>query len=295
MCLCAEARGLVRALLQPDPTVRLTAEQTLLHPWVKAMASICRQRALTDQTQRDTADTGAEPDKSRQVQRLAQTNAAETTTDTIPGHTNLEGEVTHKEFNRHDERQTEMNTERGQDENKPLRQQSRETSIVHTISPQLQVHTPSVATPGQQKPECISACSSSPNREPSMPEMQDPGPPDCDLGSPVSPSVELNPLGAPSAQSEFPSQIKTENSQQQLPTYSPTSTNTVQRTTAGNLTEHHPSLNPAAPSSSSHSLHQQNCTSPLRNSTTATAQNHPSENYDKPNAYTTATHPPTQS
>uniref|UniRef100_A0A8C4GLX5 Doublecortin-like kinase 3 n=1 Tax=Dicentrarchus labrax TaxID=13489 RepID=A0A8C4GLX5_DICLA len=31
-----EARGLVRALLQPDPTVRLTAEQTLLHPWVKA-------------------------------------------------------------------------------------------------------------------------------------------------------------------------------------------------------------------------------------------------------------------
>uniref|UniRef100_A0A7N9B1X7 non-specific serine/threonine protein kinase n=1 Tax=Mastacembelus armatus TaxID=205130 RepID=A0A7N9B1X7_9TELE len=28
-----EARGLVRALLQPDPTVRLTAEQTLLHPW----------------------------------------------------------------------------------------------------------------------------------------------------------------------------------------------------------------------------------------------------------------------
>uniref|UniRef100_A0A665VXV9 non-specific serine/threonine protein kinase n=1 Tax=Echeneis naucrates TaxID=173247 RepID=A0A665VXV9_ECHNA len=32
-------QGLVRALLQPDPTVRLTAEQTLLHPWVKAMHS----------------------------------------------------------------------------------------------------------------------------------------------------------------------------------------------------------------------------------------------------------------
>uniref|UniRef100_A0A665VY40 Protein kinase domain-containing protein n=1 Tax=Echeneis naucrates TaxID=173247 RepID=A0A665VY40_ECHNA len=39
VCVYAEARGLVRALLQPDPTVRLTAEQTLLHPWVKAMAS----------------------------------------------------------------------------------------------------------------------------------------------------------------------------------------------------------------------------------------------------------------
>uniref|UniRef100_A0A665VXB7 non-specific serine/threonine protein kinase n=1 Tax=Echeneis naucrates TaxID=173247 RepID=A0A665VXB7_ECHNA len=48
--------GLVRALLQPDPTVRLTAEQTLLHPWVKAMASNCRQRMLIDKTQRITSD-----------------------------------------------------------------------------------------------------------------------------------------------------------------------------------------------------------------------------------------------
>uniref|UniRef100_A0A8C3ADK5 Doublecortin-like kinase 3 n=1 Tax=Cyclopterus lumpus TaxID=8103 RepID=A0A8C3ADK5_CYCLU len=81
-----EARGLVRALLQPDPTVRLTAEQTLMHPWVKAMASICRQRALTDTTQRDTAATGAEPDKSRLVQRLIQTNAAKTVPDKTPVH-----------------------------------------------------------------------------------------------------------------------------------------------------------------------------------------------------------------
>uniref|UniRef100_A0A3Q4BVQ9 Protein kinase domain-containing protein n=1 Tax=Mola mola TaxID=94237 RepID=A0A3Q4BVQ9_MOLML len=49
-----EARGLVTALLQPDPTMRLTAEQTWLHPWVTAMASICRQRALTDRAERST-------------------------------------------------------------------------------------------------------------------------------------------------------------------------------------------------------------------------------------------------
>uniref|UniRef100_A0A7N8Y9G7 non-specific serine/threonine protein kinase n=1 Tax=Mastacembelus armatus TaxID=205130 RepID=A0A7N8Y9G7_9TELE len=67
-----EARGLVRALLQPDPTVRLTAEQTLLHPWVKAMTSVCRQRALTDKTQRNTGHMGAEPER---VQRPDQTNA----------------------------------------------------------------------------------------------------------------------------------------------------------------------------------------------------------------------------
>uniref|UniRef100_A0A3Q3XCE0 Protein kinase domain-containing protein n=1 Tax=Mola mola TaxID=94237 RepID=A0A3Q3XCE0_MOLML len=44
----SEARGLVTALLQPDPTMRLTAEQTWLHPWVTAMASICRQRAVPE-------------------------------------------------------------------------------------------------------------------------------------------------------------------------------------------------------------------------------------------------------
>ncbi|XP_039977795.1 serine/threonine-protein kinase DCLK3 [Xiphias gladius] len=79
-----EARGLVRALIQPDPTVRLTAEQTLLHPWVKAMASVCRQAPLKDKTQRNTADTGAEPERA---QRPAKTNAAETKRDKRPGHT----------------------------------------------------------------------------------------------------------------------------------------------------------------------------------------------------------------
>ena len=38
--LCAEARALVISLLQPDPTVRLTAEQTLVHQWVKTMTSL---------------------------------------------------------------------------------------------------------------------------------------------------------------------------------------------------------------------------------------------------------------
>uniref|UniRef100_A0A672HU26 Doublecortin-like kinase 3 n=1 Tax=Salarias fasciatus TaxID=181472 RepID=A0A672HU26_SALFA len=50
VCLCAEARGLIRALLQPDPTVRLAAEQTLQHPWVKAMASACRLNKINSKT-----------------------------------------------------------------------------------------------------------------------------------------------------------------------------------------------------------------------------------------------------
>uniref|UniRef100_A0A671U7F9 Doublecortin-like kinase 3 n=1 Tax=Sparus aurata TaxID=8175 RepID=A0A671U7F9_SPAAU len=57
-----DARGLVSALLQPDPTVRLNAQQTLQNPWVTVMASTCSQRALTDKTHRSTAATGAEPD-----------------------------------------------------------------------------------------------------------------------------------------------------------------------------------------------------------------------------------------
>ncbi|KAK9526896.1 hypothetical protein VZT92_015570 [Zoarces viviparus] len=268
-----EAGGLVRSLLQPDPTVRLTAEQTSLHPWVKAMASMCRQRALTDKTQRDTAATGAEPEESRLVQRLVQTNATKTVPDETPGQTGSEVEVTQKEFSGHDESQTERNAERGQNEDNPPRQQSIETSAANTVSPQLNVYTASEAKPGQQKPECTSTDSGSPSREPSRPEIQDPGPTDLDSGS-VQP-------GAPRAQSELPSQsqIKTQskqNRQQQSPPYSTPSTNTAQRTTAGRSTQHHPSSDPAA--SSSHSLHQQHFTSPPHNPTTATS-----------------THPPTQS
>lgn len=149
VCLRAEARGLVRALLQPDPTVRLTAEQTLLHPWVKAMASTCRQRALTDKAQRSTADTEAEPAR---VQRKAQINAAETKADKRPAHASSGREITVNELSRTDTQPTVV-TGRGQDEGKPP-QQSREKSTVHTISPQIKVHTTSEPTPGRQKPLC---------------------------------------------------------------------------------------------------------------------------------------------
>uniref|UniRef100_A0A3Q3LVW9 Doublecortin-like kinase 3 n=1 Tax=Mastacembelus armatus TaxID=205130 RepID=A0A3Q3LVW9_9TELE len=168
-----EARGLVRALLQPDPTVRLTAEQTLLHPWVKAMTSVCRQRALTDKTQRNTGHMGAEPER---VQRPDQTNAAEIMTDKKPGHTSSERDMTHKEVSRNDERQTEMITGRRQGEHKAPQQQSKETFKVHAISPQVGVHIHSEATPVQYKPECISTDSGLPRREPSRQEIQEPDP-----------------------------------------------------------------------------------------------------------------------
>uniref|UniRef100_A0A3Q2ZNE3 Serine/threonine-protein kinase DCLK3 n=1 Tax=Kryptolebias marmoratus TaxID=37003 RepID=A0A3Q2ZNE3_KRYMA len=74
-CITEEAKSLVRSLLQPDPAVRLTAEQTLQHKWVKAMALTCRQRALADKTQRNAADASAEPQRA---QRPAQTNADKT-------------------------------------------------------------------------------------------------------------------------------------------------------------------------------------------------------------------------
>lgn len=70
MYLSAEARSLVRSLLQPDPTMRLTAGQTLLHPWVEAMAAVCRQGAPRDKTQANAAEEDG-------VQRLHQNNASE--------------------------------------------------------------------------------------------------------------------------------------------------------------------------------------------------------------------------
>lgn len=78
MCLHAEARGLVRALLQPEPAVRLTAGQTLLHPWVKAMAVDCRQGAPNDKAQRNAVKMNAEQD---QAQRRHQNNASELTSE----------------------------------------------------------------------------------------------------------------------------------------------------------------------------------------------------------------------
>uniref|UniRef100_A0A674ND97 Doublecortin-like kinase 3 n=1 Tax=Takifugu rubripes TaxID=31033 RepID=A0A674ND97_TAKRU len=73
-----EARGLVRALLQPEPTVRLTAGQTLLHPWVKAMAADCRQGAPNDKAKRNTVKMKAEQD---QAQQRHQNNASELTSE----------------------------------------------------------------------------------------------------------------------------------------------------------------------------------------------------------------------
>ncbi|KAG7244972.1 hypothetical protein INR49_023538 [Caranx melampygus] len=196
-----EARGLVRALLQADPTVRLTAEQTLLHPWVKAMASNCRQRTLTDKTLRNTADTGAEAEG---VQSPAQTNAAETMADKRPGHTSCEEEITQKQFSRTDEKQTGMNTGRGQDEDRAPRQQSKETRTVHAISTQVKADKMAEDTPGQQKPECTSPGAGSHNRDPSRQEIQDPG-----LKQLSNTNWELNQPDATEHQTEFPSQIKT--------------------------------------------------------------------------------------
>nr|XP_046273392.1 serine/threonine-protein kinase DCLK3 [Scatophagus argus] len=269
-----EARGLVRALLQPDPTVRLTAEQTFLHPWVKAMASICRQRALTDKAQRDTADTGAESDR---VQRQAQTSAADTKTAKTCGHTRGEKETAHKKLSRHDETQTEMNTGRRQDEDKPPLEQTKEA--VHTMSLRFKVHSPSEVTPAQQKLECISTDSGSHIRKSSRAEIQDPGPKlsntDYIPGSLTSLGVELNQPDDPSSQVDPPSQIKTQseqNSQQQSTSYSPPSTIQTQQTTVGHSMQHQPSSSPAAASSS-----------------------HPSENYVEPVVHTNTTHQTTQS
>lgn len=58
--------------------MRLTAGQTLLHPWVKAMAADCRQGAPNDKAQRNTVKMKAEQD---QAQRRHQNNASELTSE----------------------------------------------------------------------------------------------------------------------------------------------------------------------------------------------------------------------
>ncbi|XP_069551593.1 serine/threonine-protein kinase DCLK3 [Brachyistius frenatus] len=260
-----EAKSLVGALLQPDPAVRLTAQQTLLHPWVKAMASICRQRALTDETQKNPAETEAGPQR---VHRPVQTKASELLTDKTPALPGSKEEITLKEPSAHDERQTEMNTGGGQEENKLPQQHLKEMSPVHITSPQIKEHTP------LQKPESTST------EQHSRQEVQDPGP------------EQLDQLGSPEAQTELPSQINTQskqNGQQQSPPDSPPLTNTGQETTAGHSTQHNTSTNPAAASPTD----SQNLILPTHNPNTAPLQNHPKEN--EPDGPTAVTHPPTQS
>ncbi|KAM8841645.1 serine/threonine-protein kinase DCLK3 [Spinachia spinachia] len=179
-----DATGLVRALLQPDPTVRLTAQQTMTHPWVKAVALICRQRALTEETRRDTADTGAEPDMPGLVQRPAQTNVAKRVPQGTPEGTSSEVEV------------TQTNTGRRQDEDGSPWQHSVETSAANAISPQLKVNTVnSEAETDQQKSECTSTDSGSSSRELRRPEIKGPGP--TESPSTITAIVKLDQPGAP--------------------------------------------------------------------------------------------------
>ncbi|XP_062291413.1 serine/threonine-protein kinase DCLK3 [Scomber scombrus] len=269
-----EARCLVRALLQSDPTVRLTAEQTLLHPWVKAMASICRQRALTDNPE-NTVHPGVEPER---VQRPAQINVEEGATD--KRHTSSEVLPTHKvELSRHYEGQAEMSTGRRKEENIPPQQLLIEISTVQSVSPQIKVHTPSEATPGHQKLE--SSSTDSPRKLVIQHSGLNLSNTDCDSISPTSPSQ----LNAPAAQTETvltETHQSTQKSQLQTPNLQPPAT-------VGHSTQHHPSFHPAA-TSSTHFLHQQNFTSPLNNPTTATTQNHSAENHDDLTTDTTINH-----
>uniref|UniRef100_A0A8C5ECJ7 Doublecortin-like kinase 3 n=1 Tax=Gouania willdenowi TaxID=441366 RepID=A0A8C5ECJ7_GOUWI len=70
---CTYPKILVRALLQPDPTVRLTAKQTLQHPWVRAMTASCRQGALIDRNPWNSTDTG---DQREELGKTTETQPA---------------------------------------------------------------------------------------------------------------------------------------------------------------------------------------------------------------------------
>ncbi|XP_071776247.2 serine/threonine-protein kinase DCLK3 [Centroberyx gerrardi] len=326
------ASGLVRALLQVDPTVRLTAAQTLLHPWVQAMVSSCHQGALTHKAQKNTADSGSDPE------RPAQTDVAEAPRDKRVAHTNSRGVLTHKaqvntaEITRQHESQTQINTGDARDQEKPAQLPSTETSTVQTIPQQIKadtLHTPSETRPDQQKPEYTPTGHDPPSKELSKPGIQG-STPSTTSGSPVgptSPSTELSRLAATPVQTQLTSPSETHlskhNSLSQSPPGSstpptntapappaaPTQQQPINIQTAGSppppITADHsnqqnPSTNPAA-ESSTHSLHQQHLTPPSQTSsrdpTEATTQpptcTSPAQNLHDPNPDTTITHPPT--
>ncbi|XP_054909898.1 serine/threonine-protein kinase DCLK3 [Poeciliopsis prolifica] len=135
-----EAKGLVRSLLNPDPTVRLTAEQILQHHWVKAMAAACSQRALSDKAK------GLSADKT-ELRRAAPTK--ESLENHIAGDSGTKKEMSPR---RHDEFTT-----RGQDQNKTPLVQSEDMSTIDTLASQKKKQTPLYETACQKNPETISA------------------------------------------------------------------------------------------------------------------------------------------
>ncbi|XP_034016477.1 serine/threonine-protein kinase DCLK3 [Thalassophryne amazonica] len=134
-----EARGLIRDLLQPDPSLRLTAEQTLLHPWVKTMASVCQQMASTNKAQQREPDMPTEPQR---VKSLDQNGATEPQRSRGPAHSSRDG-INSTELTSHDGRQTDVTTPTAQiqAEHKPPQQSSTNTSTVHNIYPEVKVNT----------------------------------------------------------------------------------------------------------------------------------------------------------
>ncbi|KAM9385700.1 serine/threonine-protein kinase DCLK3 [Pholidichthys leucotaenia] len=202
-----EAKDLIRTLLQTDPTMRLTAEQTLLHPWTKVMASVCQQGVLTDRSQKTSAATGGKPET---LQQPVGANATHSLTEKSSRQSASKGEITLKELVRHDEKRTEMITGKGQDVNKLPLQQSKEEKPVHNISPGIRE-----CTPGQQKQDSIST------EQHSRRDTKDHGP-----KPPNARGAELISISSPADQAELISQTNTKsklNNIQQSPADSPPS------------------------------------------------------------------------
>uniref|UniRef100_A0A672HUS7 Doublecortin-like kinase 3 n=1 Tax=Salarias fasciatus TaxID=181472 RepID=A0A672HUS7_SALFA len=130
------SRGLIRALLQPDPTVRLAAEQTLQHPWVKAMASACRQRALTDRSLKNTGDVAAQPERLRLP---AQTNSEESQESKTTADVGSKAGIPRKDLRLYDEKQNNVNRGREIDKQE---QNIKEINTVQIRSPQIEESTP---------------------------------------------------------------------------------------------------------------------------------------------------------
>uniref|UniRef100_A0A8C5EH92 Doublecortin-like kinase 3 n=1 Tax=Gouania willdenowi TaxID=441366 RepID=A0A8C5EH92_GOUWI len=138
-----EAKSLVRALLQPDPTVRLTAKQTLQHPWVRAMTASCRQGALIDRNPWNSTDTG---DQREELGKTTETQPAEIFVEKSSGHM-LGGRnaVIPNKPSKHKERLSKTPGETGP-ENKPTQLPVKETN--RRIPPQC---TSLDSTPCQHK------------------------------------------------------------------------------------------------------------------------------------------------
>eukprot|EP00063_Salmo_salar_P058706 XP_014033541.1 PREDICTED: 3-phosphoinositide-dependent protein kinase B-like [Salmo salar] len=264
------ARGLVRALLQVDPTERLTAVQTLMHPWIQTTTDQYRPTQTTTDQYRPTQTTS---DQYRPTQTTTdQYRPTQTTTDQY-----RPTQTTTDQY-----RPTQTTT----DQYRPTQSTTDQYRPTQTTTDQ---YRPTQTTTDQYRPTQISADQQSPAQPSKVQHRHEPI--SANQQSPAKTSTEhYRPVQSPTTGQSRPAQTTTEH-------HGPVPTPDQQRPPHPIPPAHHPPTQPAPsphsgtqPAPSPHSTTQPAPSTPPQPHSSSTSQ--PPHPISPPSILSTATPKP---